>query len=107
MDDFLTGTVFSVNDQVKVGNGATTCSTRGCVLLETSFGLLAFPRALFLPDCGRKLIPESALDKLGFSIIKPGDGTITVSDSVSSSLVMDGAMSNGLYQFNVITPNMV
>ena len=98
--DFFLGTTHTANDAISVGSGAMTCKLRGLVVLETRYGLLAFPDALYLPDCGRKLIPESILDKLDLAVNKPGDGTITVTDAKSKAMLMTGRMSSGLYQFD-------
>ena len=100
--DFIKGTTEESNIKVEIGAGHVMCTKTGDVRVkdEKTGSQLLLTTVLFLPNCGRKLISESKLDKGGCSVVKPGNGTCKVTLVKSGNLLMTAKLdSTDLYVY--------
>ena len=98
IDDFISDSITDCNIPVHTGNGTTTVVKKGTVRAFDNFTerVVRLEDVLFLPDCARKLVSQSKLDRAGAMII---------THRGVSRILLDGeevlvAMLRNLYSFD-------
>jgi hypothetical protein len=101
-NDFVEGSTYPVDIRVDVGGGATPCTLMGdvmCYDMESKEHVL-LTDAMFLPKCAVKIVSESQLDKAGYALTKPGDGTCIVTQPKTGRQIMRAEFdASDMYQF--------
>ena len=104
MLDFVPGSVMHTSTTVAVGSGSVTSPLSGTVLVKSlDHGCLVECRdVLYLPSCGKKLMPVSTFVSKGSSLVIDNYDKINLT-SKSGSSIFSGREFDGLYYYRCKT----
>jgi hypothetical protein len=104
INDFVSGTVSTVPTIVAVGGGNVTSPCYGTVIVESlDHGCtMQCMDVLYIPECGKKLMPASPFIRKGCSLILDDYDKVNLS-SKDGTPILSGCELGGLYYFRCKT----
>jgi hypothetical protein len=101
--DYVPTSIRHIDTVVNVGNGTYTCKQQGTVLVRSSTGLtIACQNVLYMPNCGKKLMPATPFVRKGCSLTLYDNNKIRLS-TADKTVLLEGKEIEGLYYFKCAT----
>lgn len=100
-NDFIKGSQVDFDTNVAVGGGSVTSPSYGNVLVQSLGHKIMFKDVLYIPECGKKLVPTSPFVQKGFTVTYQNQ-TVSVLKPNGDAL-LSGEEIGGLYYFNCET----
>ena len=100
-NDFIKGSQVDFDTNVAVGGGSVTSPSYGNVLVQSLGHKIMFKDVLYIPECGKKLVPTSPFVQKGFTVTYQNQ-TVSVLKPNGDAL-FSGEEIGGLYYFNCET----
>jgi hypothetical protein len=102
LSDFIPSSIREISTPVNVGNGRYVVKKEGTVVVRTPNGnTIACKRVLYMPKCGKKLMPATSFVRQGCTIILKDDKIRLMAPD--NSVLLEGREIQGLYYFECRT----
>jgi heme/copper-type cytochrome/quinol oxidase subunit 2 len=99
IDDLLPASIVHVDTVVAVGSGNATSNLHGTVIVRAASGkTIACTNVLYMPACGKKLMPASPFIRRGCKLSFYDSNKVRLSSS-EDDIIFEGKEIDGLYYF--------